>query len=66
MAHPVERVRTLMAEARLPRDDRAAARAERRVEDAIRREREHVDEHARILAAAEAERRRWSDGGRLR
>jgi hypothetical protein len=62
----VDRVRFWLSDARLPRLDRNAAQAERRAEMEIRRERDRVDERARQLAAAEAERRRWSDGGRFR
>jgi hypothetical protein len=62
----VDRVRFWLSDARLPRPDRNAAGAERRAEMEIRRERDRVDERARQLAAAEAERRRWSHGGRFR
>jgi hypothetical protein len=43
---------------RLPADERRAARAERRAEEEIRRERDWYDEHARQRAATEAEARR--------
>jgi hypothetical protein len=46
----------------LPRPERAAARAERRVEQALRRERDNPYTAERRAAAVEAERRRWSGG----
>lgn len=42
----------------LPSDERRAARAERRAEDAIRRERDNTESNERRAAAIEAERRR--------
>jgi hypothetical protein len=47
-----------LRELRLPRDERRAARAERRCEDAIRRERDNTESNARRAAAIEAERHR--------
>ena len=66
MPHTIARVGSWIRERRLPADERQAARAERQAEAQIRRERDKDDERARQLAAAEAERRRWSDGGRFR
>jgi hypothetical protein len=43
----------------MSRADRGAARAERRVEAAIRRERDNAHSAERRAAALEAERRRW-------
>ena len=43
----------------LPRDERRAARAERKAEDAIRRERDNLESADRRAAAVEAERRRY-------
>jgi hypothetical protein len=51
---PVRALRTLL----LPRDERAAARAERRAEDALRAERDNVETPERRAAALEAEKRR--------
>jgi hypothetical protein len=62
----MRRVGTWVREQRLPADERRAARAARRAEELLRKERDHDDERARQLAAAEAERHRWSDGGRFR
>jgi len=56
----------LIRERRLPPDERRVAQAERRAEEQMRRERDHEDERARQLAAADAERYRYSDGGRFR
>ena len=42
----------------LPRDERRAARAERKAEDAIRRERDNLESADRRAAAVDAERRR--------
>ena len=47
-----------LRELALPRDERRAARAERRAEDAIRRERDNTESNARRAAALEAESRR--------
>ena len=66
MPHAMRRVGTWVREQRLPPDERRAARSARRTEERLRRERDHDDERARQLAAAEAERHRWSDGGRFR
>ena len=66
VSHRFSRVRALVRERRLPPDERRAARAERQAEEQMRRERDKDDERARQLAAAEAERRRYSDGGRFR
>jgi hypothetical protein len=66
MPRIITRAGSWVRERRLPADERMAARAERRAEDQMRRERDKDDERARQLAAAEAERRRWSDGGRFR
>ena len=62
MPHTMRRVGSWVQEQRLPLDERRAARTERKVEEMMRRERDHVDVRARQIAAAEAERRRWSDG----
>jgi len=66
MAHAIRRVGTWVREQRLPADERSAARAERHVEEQLRRERDHDDQRAKQLAAAEAERHRYSEGGRFR
>ncbi len=42
----------------LPKGERRAARAERRAEEAMRRERDNTESNARRAAALEAERRR--------
>ena len=60
------RVRALVRERRLPPDERRAAKAERLAEEQLRRERDHDDQRARQLASADAERRRYSEGGRFR
>ena len=60
------RVRALIRERRLPADERRAAQADRRAEEQMRRERDHEDERARQLAAADAERHRYSGPGRFR
>jgi hypothetical protein len=44
---------------RLPRAEREAARAERRVEEQIRRERDNLHTPERRAAALEAEAKRW-------
>jgi hypothetical protein len=54
---PVRALRTLM----LPRDERAAARAERRVEAQMRRERDN--EHSAERRAARTEAEAWRDRG---
>ena len=66
MAHAMRRVGTWMREQRLPPGERRAARSARQTEERLRRERDHDDPRARQLAAVEAERRRWSQGGQLR
>ncbi len=53
-----QRLRVILGEARLPREDRRAARAERQAEETMRAQREWRDEGALQRAAAEAERRR--------
>ena len=62
----IDRMRSWVREQKMPADERNAARAERRAEQQLRRERDHDDQRARQLAAADAERRRYSDGGRFR
>jgi hypothetical protein len=52
---PIGALRTLM----LPRDERAAARAERRAEDRLRRERDNQHSAERRAARLEAEARRY-------
>jgi hypothetical protein len=52
------RIGSFLREMRLPRDDRAAARAERRAEMRLRSERDNEETPERRAAAAEAERRR--------
>jgi hypothetical protein len=59
----LELVGTLLREARLPRDQRRAARFERRVEAELRAQRDAHDEKLARLAAVEAERRRVHSGG---
>jgi hypothetical protein len=44
---------------RLPRDEREAARAERRVEEQMRLERDNTHTPERRAAALEAEAKRW-------
>jgi hypothetical protein len=58
------RVQTFMRELRLPRDERAAARAERRAEQAMRSQRDNTaySDTAR-KAAVEAERQREGGAG---
>jgi hypothetical protein len=56
--HCPGRLRTWLGDRQLPADERRAARAERRVEDEMRRERDWHDERARQRAAMEAEIRR--------
>jgi hypothetical protein len=46
-----------LRELAMPRDERNAARAERRAEDAVRRERDNLETAARRAAALDAERR---------
>ena len=57
------RIPTWLDERRLPSDERRAARSERAVLEQMRRERDHDDQRARQLAAAEAERNRWRGSG---
>ena len=52
------RLTTWLSDLRLPADERRAARAVRRAEEEIRRERDWSDEHARKQAATAAEARR--------
>ena len=66
MPETISRIGAWVRERRLPADERRAARAERRAEEQLRRERDKDDERARQLAAVDAERRRWSGGGRFR
>ena len=56
---------THLRELRLPRPEREAARAERRVEAQIRLERDNPYTPERRAAALEAERRRYMLFGRL-
>jgi len=65
MPHTMREVGTWVREQRLPPDERRAARAARKAEELLRRERDHDDERARQLAAVEAERRRWAEGWRF-
>jgi hypothetical protein len=55
-----EHARTYLRELRMPRAERAAARAERRVEEALRRQRDNLETPERRAAAIEAERRKYS------
>ena len=57
------RIATWLGERRLPPDERRAARSQRAVLEQMRRERDHDDQRARQLAAAEAERHRWTGRG---
>jgi len=66
VSRTLTRMRALMRERRLPPDERRAAQEERRADEQMRRERDQDDQRARQLAAADAERRRHSDGGRFR
>jgi hypothetical protein len=65
MEHLTDRVARWVRERRLPPGERRAAQLEREAEAQIRRERDFDDQRARQLAAVEAERRRYSDGGRF-
>jgi len=58
------RVQTFLRDLRLPREERNAARQERRAEAVMRSQRDNVaySEAAR-KAAAEAERQRWGGAG---
>jgi hypothetical protein len=65
MSHGRHRsVRDVVAELRLPAPDRAAARSERRVEAAMRSERDNYWTPERRAAALEAEQRKYSFYGR--
>jgi hypothetical protein len=55
------RTQTFLRELRLPRDERAARRAERRVEDEMRKMRDNDQTPERRAAAIQAERRRYQD-----
>jgi hypothetical protein len=55
-----EHARTYLRELRLPRGERVAARAERRVEEQLRRQRDNAETPERRAAAVEAERRKYS------
>jgi hypothetical protein len=57
-----EHARAYLRELRMPRGERAAARAERRAEEAMRRERDNPHSAERRAAAMEAERRRIPNG----
>jgi hypothetical protein len=59
MWHKHRRPAEVVREWRLPPPERRAARAERRVEDEMRRERESEWTPERRAAAVEAERRRY-------
>jgi hypothetical protein len=48
-----------LRELAMPRPERRAARAERKAEDAMRRERDNLESAERRAAAVEAERRRY-------
>jgi hypothetical protein len=52
------RTQSFLRDLRLPRDERAARRAERRVEDEMRKTRDNNETPERRAAALEAERRR--------
>jgi hypothetical protein len=60
-----ENARRYLRELRMPRAERAAARAERRVEEQLRRERDNTETPERRAAAIEAERRKHSGFGNL-
>jgi hypothetical protein len=59
-----EHTRTFLRELRMPRAERAAARAERRVEEMMRRQRDNPVSAERRAAAIEAERWRSHGAGR--
>jgi hypothetical protein len=61
-ATPRRSPREFIIELRLPRAERAAARCERQVEAAMRRERDNEETAARRAAAIEAEFRRYGGG----
>jgi hypothetical protein len=52
-----------MKDLRLPRDEREAARAERRAEQQMRRERDNPESPERRAAALDAESKRYHHGG---
>jgi hypothetical protein len=52
-----------LRELRLPRDQRSAAREERRAEQQMRKERDNAERVERRAAAVEAEARRYSNAG---
>ena len=54
-------MRTLLAEARLPKDERRAARMERLVEEQMRRERDNKYSAERRAARRDAEARKYSN-----
>jgi hypothetical protein len=55
------RTQTFLRELRLPRAERAARRAERRVEDEMRKTRDNDQTPERRAAAIEAQARRYQD-----
>jgi hypothetical protein len=57
------RLQSFFRELRLPREERTAAREERRAEQAMRSQRDNPETADRRLAALEAERRRASMHG---
>lgn len=59
MWHEHRSPRAIVSEWRMPAPERRAARAERRVEAAIRRERDAYETPERRAAAIEAERRKY-------
>ncbi len=63
MHHDRRSAPEVLRELRLPRAERAAARAERAVEREMRRERDNQETAARRAAAIEAESRRYSNFG---
>ena len=58
-----EHARNYLRELRMPRGERAAARAERRVEEEMRRQRDNTNTAERRAAAIEAERWKYSGLG---
>ena len=56
-----DHARMYLRELRMPRAERGAARAERRVEEEMRRQRDNPETAARRAAALEAE--RWKHSG---
>jgi hypothetical protein len=55
------RTQAFLRDLRLPRAERAARRAERRVEEQMRRTRDNQETPERRAAALESERRRYQD-----